>query len=248
MSAVKRYGHISYLVEACPQIMKLYPSMTVYVLASDFDRVTAERDAMQQHLNAADQRIDELTRPHQDDSQALIDLHRQFIDREYEDLVDQASDFQDRAYALGLARGRLETAALREELAKANEKIDQAWNRSHSLDHKGFIPGALDAWKRPVPQHLPYDLSGNPGASATQYCNGWNESGGYWSGHASDLQQRLIATEQRNAGLVASIVALPDEFKELSGCENTAGVYACIDYISDWVAELSKPTESGASE
>ncbi|MCT8948447.1 hypothetical protein [Pseudomonas iridis] len=32
-----------------------------YVLGSEFDRVTAERDALQQRLNAADQRIDELT-------------------------------------------------------------------------------------------------------------------------------------------------------------------------------------------
>lgn len=58
------------------------------------------------------------------------------------------------------------------------------------------------------------------------------------------LQQRLAAAEQRNVELVAAIVSLPDEFKELSGCENTAGVYACIDYISGWVAELAKPTES----
>lgn len=66
--------------------------------------------------------------------------------------------------------------------------------------------------------------------------------------HAGELHQRLTAAERRNVELVASIVALPDEFKELSGCENTAGVYARIDYISDWVAELAKPTESGASE
>jgi len=33
----------------------------VVVLADDFDRVTAERDALQQRLNAADQRVDELT-------------------------------------------------------------------------------------------------------------------------------------------------------------------------------------------
>ena len=33
----------------------------VVVFASDFDRVTAERDALQLRLNAADQRIDELT-------------------------------------------------------------------------------------------------------------------------------------------------------------------------------------------
>ena len=31
-----------------------------YVLGSDFDQVTAERNALQQRLNAADQRIDEL--------------------------------------------------------------------------------------------------------------------------------------------------------------------------------------------
>jgi hypothetical protein len=31
------------------------------VMAYDFDRVTAERNALQQRLNAADQRIDELT-------------------------------------------------------------------------------------------------------------------------------------------------------------------------------------------
>ena len=75
MSEVKRYGHISYLVEACPRMMQLYPSMTVYVLASDFDRVTAERDALQLHLNAADQRIDELTaKPSYADRQRLTEI------------------------------------------------------------------------------------------------------------------------------------------------------------------------------
>ncbi|KAB0489736.1 hypothetical protein [Pseudomonas vancouverensis] len=34
-----------------------------YVYAGDFDRVTAEREALQLRLNAADQRIDELTKP-----------------------------------------------------------------------------------------------------------------------------------------------------------------------------------------
>jgi hypothetical protein len=33
------------------------------VMAADFDRITAERDALQLRLNAADQRIDELTLP-----------------------------------------------------------------------------------------------------------------------------------------------------------------------------------------
>ncbi len=33
----------------------------VVVLADDFDRIAAERDALQRRLNAADQQIDELT-------------------------------------------------------------------------------------------------------------------------------------------------------------------------------------------
>lgn len=36
---------------------------------------------------------------------ALTIDHRQFIAGDYEDLIDNASDFQDRAYALGVARG-----------------------------------------------------------------------------------------------------------------------------------------------
>lgn len=45
MSEVKRYGHIGYLVNASDKLIELYPDMTVYVKAADFDRVTAERDA-----------------------------------------------------------------------------------------------------------------------------------------------------------------------------------------------------------
>ncbi|MHC8342469.1 hypothetical protein [Pseudomonas sp. RT6P73] len=59
MSAIKRYGHHCLLVEGTPEIMKLFPQMFVYVLAADCDRVTAESDALQLRLNAADQRIDE---------------------------------------------------------------------------------------------------------------------------------------------------------------------------------------------
>ena len=66
--------------------------------------------------------------------------------------------------------------------------------------------------------------------------------------HATGLQQRLTAAEQQYAKLVEEVIALPDEFKSLSGSENTAGVYACIDYISEWAAKLAQPTESGASE
>ena len=68
MSEVRRYGHISYLVEATPQILQLYPAMMVYVLAADFDRVTAERNALQLRLNEADQRNDD----HHEERQKLI--------------------------------------------------------------------------------------------------------------------------------------------------------------------------------
>jgi hypothetical protein len=106
----------------------------------------------------------------------------------------------DRWEDIDAQRLRADTAEA--ELAKANEKIDRAWNRSCALDRKAFIHGALDAWKRPVPQHLPYDFSGNPGASATQYCNGWNDAGGYWRGHATEVEAKLAAAEQRIAELI----------------------------------------------
>ncbi len=47
MSEVKRYAIYGDLVEATEGLLKLYPMMSVYVLAADFDRVTAERDAAQ---------------------------------------------------------------------------------------------------------------------------------------------------------------------------------------------------------
>lgn len=103
---------------------------------------------------------------------------------------------------------------LLDDLESAQKKIDKAWNRSTpALD--GCIPGAMDAWKRPVKQHLPYDFSGNPGASATQYCNGWNDSGGYWKNHCLDLQAQIAGLktgyesyEQVNSGLKAEVEAL----------------------------------------
>lgn len=111
---------------------------------------------------------------------------------------------------------------LLDELESAQKKIDQAWNRSTpALD--GYIPGAMDAWKRPVKQHLPYDFSGNPGASAIQYCNGWNDSGGYWKSHCSDLQAQIDglktgfeAYEQVNAGLKAEVEGLRKRIDDMS--------------------------------
>jgi len=46
-------------------------------LHSDFDRVTAERDALQQRLNTADQRIDELTQGH-GEQVALVPVERSY--------------------------------------------------------------------------------------------------------------------------------------------------------------------------
>ncbi len=54
MSEVKRYGRIGDMVEATEGLLKLYPMMSVYVLATDFDRVTAERDAALKSLDSAD--------------------------------------------------------------------------------------------------------------------------------------------------------------------------------------------------
>ena len=88
--------------------------------------------------------------------------------------------------------------SLTEQLGAANEKIDKAWNQPYSstLDLEGYIPGALDAWKRPVKQHLPYDFSGKPGTDSTQYCNGWNDAGGYWKSHVISLTERLEKAEK----------------------------------------------------
>ena len=77
MSEVKRYARMGELVQASPALLKLYPAMTVYVLGDDFDRVIAERDALQQRLNAADQRIDELATTQQRNA-ALIGLLKHF--------------------------------------------------------------------------------------------------------------------------------------------------------------------------
>lgn len=52
MSEVKRHGRIGDMVEATEGLLKLYPMMSVYVLASDFDRATAERDAAMERKDA----------------------------------------------------------------------------------------------------------------------------------------------------------------------------------------------------
>lgn len=84
MESVKRYGSITGLFTATPEILEFFPGLMVYVRASDFDRVSAEnlalreelaalkhpmnsaaiarkeRDALQQRLTVQDQRVGEL--------------------------------------------------------------------------------------------------------------------------------------------------------------------------------------------
>jgi hypothetical protein len=57
----------------------------------------------------------------------------------------------------------------------------------------------------------------------------------------------LMASERRNAELTKVLKALPEEFKELSGSECTAGVTACIEHVEQCIFEAFKPTESGES-
>ena len=90
-----------------------------------------------------------------------------------------------------------------------NDVIDKAWNRSGKIDSCSFIPGALDAWRKPVRQFLPYDFSGNPSASTTQYCNGWNDCGGYWKNHVDDI------TKQRDE-LVAEVERMRESNKRMA--------------------------------
>ena len=117
-----------------------------------------------------------------------------------------------RAHESSSARAEQLIACLEGEISKRDARIselegivDKAWNRSHQLEHGAYIPGALDAWKRPVLQNLPYDFSGNPGTPATQYCNGWNDAGGYWKAHADYL------ADQRDqlAGLLREVIDKP---------------------------------------
>ncbi|MBK3470499.1 hypothetical protein JJD61_07360 [Pseudomonas carnis] len=61
------------------------------------------------------------------------------------------------------------------------------------------------------------------------------------------LQALLTAADERADVLEGLLRSLPEDLKELSGCENTAGVYACIDYIEQLVVSL-KPAEGGGDD
>ncbi|RBB97499.1 hypothetical protein C3E97_027675 [Pseudomonas sp. MWU12-2115] len=73
MSEVKRYS--AALTHAETSSMYEAPDGE-WVVAMDFDRVTAERDALQQRLNANDQRVDDLSSL----MQALVDNPFKFTD------------------------------------------------------------------------------------------------------------------------------------------------------------------------
>jgi hypothetical protein len=101
---------------------------------------------------------------------------------------------------------------------------------ARTLKARGYTYNGGEHWRPPLGQKPNFKLLDSLHAELARY----------QEGH-TNLVKRAEAAEQRNRELVAGIVALPLEFKELSGCENTAGVYACIDHISEWVAEVAKP-------
>lgn len=53
----------------------------------------------------------------------------------------------------------------------------------------------------------------------------------------------LLASERRNAELTKLLKGLPEEFKELSGSECTAGVTACIEHVEQSIFEALKAIE-----
>ena len=115
----------------------------------------------------------------------------------------------------------------RARVAELENIVDKAWNRSHQLEHGAYIPGALDAWKRPVLQNLPYDFSGNPGTPATQYCNGWNDAGGYWKAHVDDLLAEL-------ADIKAQGVVMPDVNAAAKALCNRHAMICGVDADDQW--------------
>lgn len=106
-----------------------------------------------------------------------------------------ADNFHDKATPDAVLSLLDELEASEKELSACKNILEKIKSTSCHVDtSKGaFIPNSLDAWGRPVPQYLSYDFSGNPGASATQYCNGWNDAGGYWLNHVKYLQECIRA-------------------------------------------------------
>lgn len=108
-----------------------------------------------------------------------------------------------------------------EKLAALEEIVDKAWNRCHTLTDGEYIPGALNAWKRPVLQRLPYGIFGKRDMSTNQYCNGWNDSGGYWKAYADDLKESLEAANDRAFRASEAHVVTMGKLKEAEGVINS---------------------------
>lgn len=108
---------------------------------------------------------------------------------------DTSDAWQDEASPEAVLALLDELEAAENELNACKSILEKIKSTSCHVDTSpgAFIPNSLDAWGRPVPQYLPYDFSGNPGVSATQYCNGWNDAGGYWLNHVKYLQECIRA-------------------------------------------------------
>ncbi|WP_274644823.1 hypothetical protein [Pseudomonas serbica] len=121
----------------------------------------------------------------------------------------EAGEFVDAALFDAMQR---ELAGLRDMHTIATAKLEKIRDRSTYLDpsRDAFIPNALDAWGRAVPQYLHYKNGFN---ASIAYCNGWNDSGGYWSAHAGDLKTKLTAAEQE----LAPLKAFASEMVEAAG-------------------------------
>ncbi|MDE9574442.1 hypothetical protein L2106_13595 [Citrobacter portucalensis] len=125
-------------------------------------------------------------------------LNKQALRDEFQYMQDLYSDPADRhRQVIYIAAESLldELEATENELNTCKSILEKIKSTSCHVDTSpgAFIPNSLDAWGRPVPQYLSYDFSGNTGASATQYCNGWNDAGGYWLNHVKYLQECIRA-------------------------------------------------------
>ncbi|MBD9985660.1 ead/Ea22-like family protein [Citrobacter portucalensis] len=110
-------------------------------------------------------------------------------------VCDTSDPWQDEASPEAVLALLDELEASEKELSACKNLLEKIKSTSCHVDTSkdAVIPNSLDAWGRPVPQYLPYDFSGNPCASATQYCNGWNDAGGYWLNHVKYLQECIRA-------------------------------------------------------
>lgn len=130
MSEVKRYGRIGDMVEATEGLLKLYPMMSVYVLASDFDRVTAERDAALGREAELESSYDELA--------ASVGFSETRLDQTGDSPIDCANQLQQR-----LTESHQREAQLQDMVTAADERADllEAALRTIMGSHRFNMPG-----------------------------------------------------------------------------------------------------------